>query len=252
MSHQHWGQEGLYMSQKKRKGMWQQMPDTLLMDSSGLVGSRRAIEWWRAPGDSTKVQQCANNNTLSSLASILAILRRRFLWDHVLTTSSWITTELPGTACSWLSPSGFVLFLLRLWTARAGPCTCTPFPVVNVDVRRKWNIYFSNSFQLRVRFWEVCFHFYILYRHQRAFSLSSHRPRTNCCLQGLREGRDRKLKNILKSRFVGSQASRTYCPTNTVPLSPEHSPSLSNLHSSLVICGIPTWQDRTWAGVSPN
>lgn len=29
------------MSQKKRKGMWQQMPDTLLMDSSG---------WWGAEG----------------------------------------------------------------------------------------------------------------------------------------------------------------------------------------------------------
>lgn len=135
MSHQCWGQEGLYKPEEKERHV-AAMPDTLLMDLSGLVGSRGATEWWRAAGDSTKVQQYANNS-LSLLARAWQSFRRRFLWSHVLTMQtipSWATTELPGTGNSSLSPSGFILFLLLLLIARAGSCTCTLFPVASVDV----------------------------------------------------------------------------------------------------------------------
>lgn len=36
--------QGLYICQKKKKGVWRQMPDMLLMELSGSGESRRAIE----------------------------------------------------------------------------------------------------------------------------------------------------------------------------------------------------------------
>lgn len=177
------------------------------MDPSSLAGSRRAVEWWRATGDSTKVQWCANNTTLYFLASILATLRRRFLWNHVLTMQtipSCITTELPCAGHSWLSPSRFILFLLLrdchgriLYFISSSQCVCGK-STFTIPFGFGWDpgrCIFTSTFSVGTEELSPCHHIF--------------QGQTAAC-KDLEKEETENFKNILKSRFVGSQASRTH------------------------------------------
>jgi len=92
VSHQYQGQQGLYINQKKKKGVWQQMPDMLLMESSGPGESSRATDRWRTTGGSSEVPWYANINTLSFTSSTLAV------------TQEELSAKRRGTQCQPCRP----------------------------------------------------------------------------------------------------------------------------------------------------
>lgn len=161
----------------------------------------------------------------------------------------WITTDLPGTGRSCLSPSRFILFLLLLegkdcqgrilylYSISSNQCGCRN-STFTIPFSSGWDpgrCVFTSTFSMVTEELFPCHHIF-------------QGPPAAC-----RDLEKEETENLKISWKADLWAAKTVghivlliqflCPWTS---------SFLNHHSSLVICGIPTWQERTWAVVSPN